>query len=134
MARGGSRRSQEIPGAAGCTLESVTYAAHYAKFTEAGGGVLGVSTQHPDQLAAFATYAKLPFRLASDQHGRLAAALRLPMFRAAGTDRFKRQSLLVDPAGTVRFTQMPITDPAASVSEMLTALRQQTGDQATSVT
>jgi peroxiredoxin len=90
LARGGSRRSQEIPGAAGCTLESVTYAAHYAKFTEAGGGVLGVSTQHPDQLAAL--------------------------------------------AGTVRFSQMPITDPAASVSEMLTALRQQTGDQATSVT
>ena len=124
----------EIPGAAGCTLESITYAAHHAKFAEAGSEVLGISTQRPDQLAAFATYAKLPFRLASDQDGRLAAALRLPMFRAAGTDRFKRQSLLVDPAGTVRFTQMPITDPAASVSEMLTALRQQTGGQATSVT
>jgi DNA-binding HxlR family transcriptional regulator/peroxiredoxin len=119
----------EVPGAAGCTLESVTYAAHCAQFAESGGEVLGVSTQRPDQQAAFAAHARLPFRLMSDQDGRLAAGLRLPMFRAAGTDRFKRQSLLVDPAGVIRFTQMPITNPADSVTEMLTALRQHTASQ-----
>jgi peroxiredoxin len=116
----------EVPGAAGCTLESVTYAAHHAQFAEAGGEVLGVSTQRPDQLAAFVAHAKLPFRLLSDQDGALAAGLRLAMFGAAGTDRFKRQSLLIDPAGIIRFAQMPITDPAGSVTEMLTALRQRT--------
>ena len=124
----------EVPGAAGCTLESVTYAAHHAEFTAAGSEVLGVSTQRPDQLAAFAAHAKLPFRLVSDQDGLLAAALRLPVFRAAGTDRFKRQSLLLDPAGTVRFTQMPITDPAASVTEMLSAVRRHAAGEAVSVT
>lgn len=107
-----------IPGAAGCTLESKTYAARYAAFAELDCAVHGVSTQRPDQLAAFVAFAGLPFTLLSDQDGDLAAALRLPMFRAAGVDRLKRQSLLVDPEGVVRHVQAPITDPAASVDEM----------------
>jgi peroxiredoxin/DNA-binding HxlR family transcriptional regulator len=116
----------EVPGAAGCTLESRTYAAEHDGFAAAGARVVGVSTQRPDQQAAFAEHARLPFQLASDQDGQLAAALRLPIFRAAGVDRFKRQSLLVDPRGVVRHVQMPITDPAGSVSEMLGALRTMT--------
>ncbi|MEU4422850.1 winged helix-turn-helix transcriptional regulator [Actinoplanes sp. NPDC024001] len=109
----------EIPGAAGCTLESTTYAARSADFTAAGARVLGVSTQRPDQLAAFAEHAGLPFPLLSDQDQRLAAALLLPTFRAAGVDRLKRLTLLIDPAATVRAVQFPITDPAGSVDEML---------------
>lgn len=115
----------EIPGAAGCTLESTTYAARHEDFQSLDCDVLGVSTQRPDQQAAFAAHARLPFRLLSDQDGRLAAALRLPMFRVAGTDRLKRQSFLADPAGQIRFVQFPITDPADSVTDMLTALREQ---------
>jgi peroxiredoxin len=78
-----------------------------------------VSTQRPDQLRAFAEHARLPFPLRSDADGRLAAALRLPTFRVAGVDRFKRLTLLLDPAGTVRAMQFPVTDPAGSVDEML---------------
>ncbi|GAA3815571.1 winged helix-turn-helix transcriptional regulator [Nocardioides panacisoli] len=115
-------RWDEIPGAAGCTLESTTYAARHAAFADLGCGVYGVSTQRPDQQAAFADLAALPFLLLSDEDARLGASLRLPMFRAAGVDRFKRQSLLVDPTGTVRHVQMPITDPAGSVDEMLEVL------------
>jgi peroxiredoxin len=111
----------EIPGAAGCTLESKTYAARHDDFAELGCQVYGVSTQRPDQLAAFAAFASLPFRLLSDAGSRAGAALRLPMFRAAGVDRFKRQSLLLGPGGVVRHVQMPITDPAGSVEEMLSA-------------
>lgn len=110
-----------IPGAAGCSLESTTYAARHDAFVELGCSVFGVSTQRPDQLAAFAEFARLPFLLLSDQDADLAAALRLPMFRTAGVDRLKRQSLLIDPHGIVRQVQAPISDPAASVDEMLTA-------------
>lgn len=113
----------EIPGAAGCTLESTTYAARHAAFAEVGCEVFGVSTQRPDQQAAFAEHAGLPFTLLSDQDGRLGSALRLPMFRVAGADRFKRHSLLVDGDDVIRFVQMPITDPAGSVDEMLAAVR-----------
>ncbi|WP_189078423.1 winged helix-turn-helix transcriptional regulator [Mangrovihabitans endophyticus] len=113
----------DIPGAPGCTLESLTYAARTADFEALGVAVRGVSTQRPDQLAALAAHAALPFPLLSDADGRLAAGLRLPTFRAAGVDRFKRLSLLVDPDATIRSVQYPITDPAGSVAEMLDRAR-----------
>ena len=113
----------DIPGAAGCTLESMTYAARAADFAAVGVQIRGVSTQRPDQLEAFATQAGLPFPLLSDQDVKLAAGLRLPTFRAAGTDRFKRLTLLADPTATIRKVQFPITDPAASVTEMLAEAR-----------
>ncbi|WP_430781719.1 winged helix-turn-helix transcriptional regulator [Actinoplanes sp. G11-F43] len=109
----------DIPGAPGCTLESRTYAERAADFAAAGARVHGVSTQRPDQLAAFAEHAALPFPLLSDADGRLTAALLLPTFRAAGTDRLKRATLLLDRAATVRAVQFPVTDPAGSVTEML---------------
>jgi DNA-binding HxlR family transcriptional regulator/peroxiredoxin len=117
----------DIPGASGCTLESRTYAARHADFHSAGATVRGISTQRPDQLAAFARHARLPYPLLSDQNNRLAAGLRLPTFRVAGIDRFKRLSLLTDPHATIRAVQFPVTDPAGSVDEMLTTIRQATG-------
>jgi peroxiredoxin len=113
----------DIPGAAGCTLESMTYASRAPEFAALGVAVRGVSTQRPDQQQAFAEHAGLPFPLVSDQDGKIAAALRLPAFRAAGVDRFKRLTLLVDPGATVRAVQFPITDPAGSVIEMLDRAR-----------
>ena len=113
----------DIPGAAGCTLESTTYAAHHEKFVAAGADVVGISSQRTDHQAAFAEHADLPFPLLSDVDLRVGTALRLPAFRVAGADRFKRQTLLLDPTGTVRHAQMPITDPAGAVAEMLDAAR-----------
>ncbi|NJC72303.1 redoxin domain-containing protein [Planosporangium thailandense] len=109
----------EIPGAAGCTLESMTYASRHAAFRALGAHVRGVSTQRPDQLAAFVAHVRLPFPLLSDQDNKLAAGLRLPTFRAAGVDRLKRLTLLVDPDAVIRAVQFPVTDPAASVDDML---------------
>lgn len=113
----------EIPGAAGCTLEATTYAAHHAELAAAGARVLGVSTQRPDQLAAFRASAGLPFDLVSDADSRLAVALRLPTFLVAGTERLKRVTLLVDPEGVVRAVQAPVRDPAGAVVEMLQTVR-----------
>ncbi len=110
----------DIPGAAGCTLEARTYAARAADFAAHGVAVRGVSTQRADELAAFAAYAELPFPLLSDEDGKLAAGLRLPTFRAGGTERFKRLTLLVDGGAVIRTVQFPVTDPAGSVREMLT--------------
>ncbi|MFF0868416.1 winged helix-turn-helix transcriptional regulator [Nonomuraea sp. NPDC003560] len=113
----------DIPGTTGCTLEALTYASRFADFEAAGATIRGVSTQRPDQLAAFVTHAKLPFPLLSDQNDRLAAGLLLPTFRTAGVDRLKRLTLLVDPGAVVRAVQFPITDPAGSVDEMLALVR-----------
>ncbi len=109
----------DIPGATGCTLESTTFRDRYAAFVAAGATVHGVSTQRPDQLAAFADHAGLPFDLLSDVDLRLAASLRLPTFRAAGVDRLKRLTLLVDADRVVRRVLFPVTDPAGSVDDAL---------------
>jgi peroxiredoxin/DNA-binding HxlR family transcriptional regulator len=113
----------EVPGTSGCTLECVTYGRRHAALEAAGARVLGVSTQHPEQQAAFAAHAGLPYLLASDQDGLAASALRLPVFRAGGSDRLKRVTLLVDPEGTVRHVQAPVTDPAQSVDDALDRVR-----------
>ncbi|GAA3264782.1 hypothetical protein GCM10020216_109330 [Nonomuraea helvata] len=113
----------DIPGATGCTLESLTYASRYADFEASGAAIRGVSTQRPDQLAAFVAHARLPYPLLSDQDSKLAAGLLLPTFRAAGVDRFKRFTLLVDPDAIIRAVQYPINDPAGSVEEMLALVR-----------
>ncbi|MEU1588138.1 winged helix-turn-helix transcriptional regulator [Micromonospora sp. NPDC005710] len=117
----------KIPGARGCTLESTTYARRHQDFQSAGARVYGVSTQRPDQLADFTAYAELPFPLLSDEDGRLGAGLLLPVFRAGGMTRFKRLTLLVDPQAVVRAVQFPVTDPAGSVQEMLTVVREYAG-------
>ncbi|MEU3571627.1 winged helix-turn-helix transcriptional regulator [Kitasatospora sp. NPDC036755] len=109
----------EIPGAAGCTLESGTYRDRMAEFTDRGARVHGISTQRPDQLAAFAEHARIPFPLLSDADLRLAAALRLPTFRAAGVDRLKRLTLVLDATRTVRGVLYPVIDPAGSVEDAL---------------
>jgi len=112
----------DIPGTAGCTLESTTYRDRFPSFAARGVAVHGLSTQRPDQLQAFAAHVSLPFPLLSDSELSLAASLRLPTFRAAGVDRLKRLTLIVDPTRTVRAVQFPVTDPAASADEALTQL------------
>ncbi|MFE2871448.1 winged helix-turn-helix transcriptional regulator [Embleya sp. NPDC059259] len=112
----------EIPGAPGCTLESCTYRDRLGEFTDRGATVLGVSTQRPDQLDSFARHANIPFPLLSDADLELAAALRLPTFRAAGVDRLKRLTLLLDDTRTIRGVLYPLPDPAGSVQDALTLI------------
>lgn len=116
----------EIPGTRGCTLECLTYAEHHQELSAAGARVVGVSTQRPDQLAAFVAHAALPYDLASDADGVASSAYRLPVFRAGGADRLKRVSLLLGPDGTVHHVQAAVTDPAGSVADMLARLRELT--------
>ena len=113
----------DIPGATGCTVESTTFRDRHEDFVAAGISVRGVSTQRPDQLAAFADFAGLPFRLLSDQELVLATALRLPTFRAGGSDRLKRLSLVIDADREIRGVLFPVTDPAGSVDEALALVR-----------
>ncbi|MFB8116445.1 winged helix-turn-helix transcriptional regulator [Streptomyces sp. NPDC055962] len=115
-----------IPGARGCTLESCTYRDQLAAFTAAGATVHGVSTQRPDEQAAFAEKEGLRFLLLSDAGLAMTAALRLPTFRAAGVTRLKRLTLVVDRDRTVVEALYPVTDIEASVQAALAAVRRGT--------
>ncbi|MEV8307604.1 winged helix-turn-helix transcriptional regulator [Streptomyces flavidovirens] len=113
----------EVPGAPGCTLESCTYRDRLAEFTAAGATVHGVSVQRPDEQRAFADKERLGFPLLSDADLTLAAALRLPTFRAAGMSRLKRLTLVVERDRTVRQVLYPVTDIVASVETALATVR-----------
>ncbi|MCB5179936.1 winged helix-turn-helix transcriptional regulator [Streptomyces antimicrobicus] len=112
-----------IPGARGCTFESCTYRDQLAEFAAAGADVHGVSTQRPDEQRDFAEKEKLRFPLLSDADLDLTAALRLPTFRAGGTSRLKRLTLVVARDRTVVEVLYPIPDIEASVAAALAAVR-----------
>ncbi|MFE2416304.1 winged helix-turn-helix transcriptional regulator [Streptomyces hokutonensis] len=108
-----------IPGAEGCTLENRLFRDAWPEFRRAGVDVRGVSTQLPHEQAEFARVEDVPFPLLSDAHHQLAAALRLPTFRAAGRLRHKRLILIIDAERTVRHALFPITDIPHAVEESL---------------
>ena len=112
----------EIPGATGCALEATTFRNRIGEFEALDAEVVGVSTQRPEDQAAFAEKVRLPYPLLSDQELHLAAALRLPTFRAGGRDNLKRLTLLVDRERGIRHVLYPIPDPVASVDQALSLL------------
>ncbi|MFF8573118.1 winged helix-turn-helix transcriptional regulator [Streptomyces sp. NPDC015408] len=113
----------DIPGAIGCTLENRLFRDAYDDFRAAGAEVRGVSTQRPDEQRVFAVEEGIPFTLLSDVDLRLAAALRLPVFRAGQTLRLKRAVLVVDRERAVRLARFPVTDIPGAVREALAVVR-----------
>ncbi|NYD43020.1 winged helix-turn-helix transcriptional regulator [Nocardioides panaciterrulae] len=113
----------DVPGGAGCTLESCTYRDRLDDFAALGARVLGVSTQRPEEQAEFARRNRIQFPLVSDLDLGLATALRLPTFRLHGTPRLKRITLVVDRDRVVRGTLFPIRDVTGSVEDALTLVR-----------
>jgi DNA-binding HxlR family transcriptional regulator/peroxiredoxin len=111
----------DIPGTAGCTLENRLFRDRWPAFAAAGVAVHGVSTQRPEEQAAFAEAEGVPFMLMSDVDLRLAAALRLPTARIGQQPRLKRAVLVVTRDRTVRHAIFPVTDIPAAVQEALTS-------------
>ncbi|ONI76583.1 HxlR family transcriptional regulator [Kribbella sp. ALI-6-A] len=99
-----------IAGAHGCTLENKLFSEKYDEFRAAGIAVHGVSTQRPDEQRAFADLEQIAQPLLSDTDLTLAAALRLPTFRAGGLERLKRFVLIVGADRVVRAVRYPVTD------------------------
>ncbi|MDV5147589.1 winged helix-turn-helix transcriptional regulator [Streptomyces sp. SBC-4] len=113
----------DIPGAIGCTLENRLFRDAYDDFRAAGAEVRGVSTQRPDEQRVFAVEEGIPFTLLSDVDLRLAAALRLPVFRAGQALRLKRAVLVVDGDRVVHQARFPVTDIPGAVREALAVVR-----------
>jgi DNA-binding HxlR family transcriptional regulator/peroxiredoxin len=108
-----------IPGTAGCTLENRLFRKRWPEFRAAGAAVRGVSTQRPEEQAAFAAAERVPFPLLSDVDLEFAAALRLPSVRIGQQPRLKRLILVVDADRIVRHVIFPIVDIPAAIDEAL---------------
>ncbi|AQZ66267.1 HxlR family transcriptional regulator [[Actinomadura] parvosata subsp. kistnae] len=111
----------QVPGAVGCTLENRLFRDRFPALTAAGVTVHGVSTQRPDEQAAFATAESIPFPLLSDMDLHLTAALRLPTFRAGQDLKLKRLILVIDRSRTIRHVIFPVLDIPSAITEATNA-------------
>lgn len=103
-------RWDEVPGAAGCTLENRLFRDRHREFAAAAVAVHGLSTQRPEEQRGFAALEGIPFPLLSDVALELTAALRLPTVRVADTVRLRRLLLVIDTDRVVRAVRYPVLD------------------------
>jgi peroxiredoxin len=117
----------QIPGARGCTPESLGFRDHYEELTALGAQVFGLSSQDTAAQAEAAARLRLPYPLLSDSGLVLAERLRLPTFTASdGVVRYKRLTLVLD-RGRIDHVFYPIFPPNEHADEVLAWLRAQQG-------
>jgi peroxiredoxin len=113
----------QIPGARGCTPQSCSFRDHFAELKRLGvAHLFGLSTQDIGYQSEAAERLHLPFPLLSDQSLKLARALALPTFAAAGMTLLKRMALVIDD-GVVTKVFYPVFPPDKNAEEMIAWLR-----------
>lgn len=117
----------QIPGARGCTPESLGFRDQYEELTGLGAQVYGLSVQSTAEQAEAASRLALPYPLLSDSGLVLADRLGLPTFTASdGVVRYKRLTLVLSP-GRIDHVFYPIFPPNQHAAGVLDWLRGQAG-------
>jgi peroxiredoxin len=111
----------DIPGAAGCTPQSLGFKTECGAFVSVGVRVAGISTQPLVEQRDFAERHALPFPLLCDELLALQRAWALPTF-VVGSRTFLRRMVLYVEANQVREVSYPVTDPGSSARAMLQLL------------
>ena len=108
-----------IPGARGCTPQSCAFRDHFAELKALGvNRLFGLSTQGTAYQREVADRLQLPFPILSDEHLRLAEALRLPTFQTSGMTLLKRLTLVIH-AGKIEHVFYPVFPPDRNASEVI---------------
>ncbi len=111
-----------IPGARGCTPETCGFRDHHAELQRAGTDVFGLSTQDTGYQKELVERLHLPFAILSDEDLRLARAMRLPTFEAAGETLLKRLTFVVR-AGRIEHIWYPVFPPDRHADDVLAWLK-----------
>lgn len=111
-----------IPGARGCTPESIGFRDHAGELAELGVEVCGLSSQDPADQRELAQRLDLSYPVLSDVRFALAEALRLPTFRAAGVRRYTRLTLVLA-QGRIEHVFYPIFPTDSHAAEVARWLR-----------
>ena len=107
-----------ISGARGCTLQACCFRDHFRELKSLGLSYLfGLSTQDSTWQREAVERLHLPFPLLSDQHLRLARAMRLPTFQADGQTLLKRLTLILKD-GVIRRVFYPVFPPDRSAADV----------------
>lgn len=118
----------EIPGASGCTPQSLAYAAHFSDLKRAGvEHVFGISAQSPVDQKEVVTRLDLPFALLSDEDLELSRILLLPTFSVNEMTLYSRLTLIcVD--GRIERVFYPVDKPEDDVVEVIDYLKRRTAN------
>lgn len=115
-----------IPGASGCTVQSLKYNDELAEFDSLGVTVFGVSTESPDAQRDAISRLGLNQTLLSDAEERLSSALRLPAFEIDGR-RYLRRLTLCAFDGDIAKVWYPVFPPGQDVAEAKAWLAERSG-------
>lgn len=110
-----------IPGAPGCTLQSLGFREHAADFARLSYQVFGISAQSTSEQMEFRQRVHLPFILLSDPLFLLREQLNLPTFDAQGK-RFYKRLVLVVHHGEIVKVFYPVFPPDQSAAMVLQCL------------
>jgi len=108
----------KIPGARGCTPQSLAFRDHHHKIRSLHAEVFGISAQSPEAQGEIAARLQLPFPLLSDEKLELARALNLPTFEADGMLLIRRLTLIVT-EGAIEKVFYPVFPPDKSADEVI---------------
>jgi peroxiredoxin Q/BCP len=105
----------------GCTAEACTFRDAYEDFVDAGAIVIGVSQDSLSNHEAFAAHHRLPFKLISDEDGKLRKAYQVPanMFGLIPG----RVTYVIDRQGVIRHVFNSQIQPKRHVDEALKVVR-----------
>jgi peroxiredoxin len=108
----------DIPGARGCTPETIGFRDLDAQFAAAGVSIYGLSSQDPDYQGELADRLGLGFAILSDPLMQLASALTLPTFSDTGEALYSRLTLLLS-GGRIEHVWYPVFPPHTHAAAVL---------------
>lgn len=112
----------DIPGARGCTPQTLSFQGEKDTFAALGVTVFGLSTQTPDYQKELSDRLGLSFAILSDADFKLTDALRLPTMTVEGMRLIKRLTLVIRD-GVIEHVFYPVFPPNESAAQVLAWLR-----------
>jgi peroxiredoxin len=107
-----------IPGARGCTPQSVAFRERWNELSDLGARVAGLSAQALEEQIEFAERNAIPYPVIADPELRLGAALRMPTFEFEGMTLYKRITLVVE-ACAIAKVFYPVFPPNENAEEVI---------------
>jgi len=112
----------EIPGARGCTPETMGFRDHESALRESGVAVYGLSSQDPAYQRELVQRLQVEFPILSDERLQLADALSLPTFTAAAMRLYTRITLVLG-KGRVEHVFYPVFPTDTHAAQVLDWVR-----------
>jgi peroxiredoxin len=107
-----------IPGARGCTPQSLGFRKASTRLRELGAQVAGLSAQPLEDQLEFAERNAIPYPVIADPERSLGAALGLPTFEAEGLTLYKRVTFVVESCAISKVFY-PVFPPDENAAEVV---------------